>query len=114
MKSRVPARWPVSTELEVARSGHAALVHHEREEARRTLKRGAIMVVALPFVVMASFWIGGALHSSGPALIGLAYAIVAGPAGVVMFGLGAVQARIATKKLAELDRDRLPEARLLR
>lgn len=72
------------------------------------------MVVALPFVVMGSFGIGAALHSYGPALIGLAYAIVAGPAGLVMLGLGTVQARSSTKKLAELERDRLPEARLLR
>ncbi|CAN5315865.1 hypothetical protein BH11MYX1_BH11MYX1_52880 [soil metagenome] len=114
MKSRAPARWLVSTEHEVARSGHCALIHYEREEARRTLRHGAVLLVSLPVVVMALVGLGVALHSYGPALIGFVYTVVAGPSGIVMVGLGIVQYRIASKKLAALDRNRLPEARLLR
>jgi len=42
------------------------------------------------------------------------YCIVAGPSALVMTSLGLMQSRAANKKLTALDRERLPEARLLR
>ena len=104
----------MSTEIVDERSGHYALVHHEREEAHRTLSRGVMLLVSLPVVTVALLSLGGLLSSYGPVLITFVYCIVAGPSALVMTSLGLMQSRAANEKLTALDRERLPEARLLR
>ncbi len=104
----------MSTEITDERSGHYALVQHEREEAHRTLTRGFMLLVSLPVVTVALLVLAGLLSSYGPVVITFVYCIVAGPSGLVMTSLGLMQSRAANKKLAALDRERLPEARLLR
>ncbi len=104
----------MSTEIVDERSGHYALVHHEREKAHRTLTHGVMLLASLPVVTVALLVLGGLLSSFGPVLITFVYCVIAGPSGLVMTSLGLMESRAATKKLAALDRERLPEARLLR
>jgi hypothetical protein len=94
-------------------SGRIARLRYDREEGRRAITRGAILVLSTPVAALASLPIAGMLRSIAPLLICGVYCIVGGATGVVMVGVGLVQSRAAAKRLEELERERIPEARLL-
>ena len=73
-----------------------------------------MLLIAIPVVSFAALLVASGLHSIAPLLIAGAFAIIGGAAGIVSVGVGILQERGATKALRQLDRDRLPEARLLK
>jgi hypothetical protein len=95
-------------------SGRYARLQHEREDGRRMLRRGAVLLISAPLAVIAAIPITTMLSSFGPIIIASMYCIVGGSAGLVMAAVGAAQERSAARRLRELDQGGLPGARLLR
>ena len=102
----------MSTELEL--SGRYARLQREREDGERSFNRGAALLISAPVSVMAALVLTKWVTSFAPLFVAAMYCIIALSAGVVLVGVGMVQTRGANRRLAELEADRLPAARLLR
>ncbi|MEO6777159.1 MAG: hypothetical protein ABI467_29795 [Kofleriaceae bacterium] len=102
----------MSTELEL--SGRYARLQCERDVGARTLSRGGALLASAPASVLVACAITGLLGTYTPLFICGIYSVVATAAAIAMMAVGALQRRSAARSLEQLDRDRLPIARLLR
>lgn len=102
----------MSTELEL--SGRYARLQREREDGERSFNRGAALLISAPVSVMGGLLFVRWLGTFAPLFVAAMYCIIALAAGVVLVGVGMVQSRSANRRLAQLEADRLPAARLLR
>ncbi|MEO8554663.1 MAG: hypothetical protein ABI678_32020 [Kofleriaceae bacterium] len=102
----------MSTELEL--SGRYARLQREREDGERAFNRGAALLISAPVSLMGGLLFVRWLDTFAPLFIAAMYCIIALSAGVAMIGVGMVQSRSANRRLAALEADRLPAARLLR
>jgi hypothetical protein len=101
---------------------HETLVKAElvrqQQDARGTINRGIVMLAMIPLVILgaigAAFAIGSTTGTVLALLGAVAYALLGGIGGIAMLASGAVEHRLITKQLREIDQPRqLPAARVI-
>jgi len=101
----------VSTELELQTK--TAELRHQRDLGKTQIVRGSTLLLAIPVVGVAMLALLFAFDSIWPVLVWVLYLLAGGSWGVSSVVIGASQMRSSTRKLKQLEVERLPPARLL-